>query len=168
MRRTGTNSRAMDSGRVGFVSVTRRRATPLRSPDEFTLANRRAKSLEFAIPRATDAHSDRKNGRLVIDLSSGLAISFRLPMCKDWKKQGHLNWKESRLVLPASAFISQSLMPMCIFPACFRVLLAAKNGCKTRNRSAESRQPLGRKCLRKPRRRSHRGGRKQSEHSCCS
>jgi hypothetical protein len=66
----------MDAGRVGFVSVTRRRATPHRSPDEFVQANRRAKSLQLAIPRATDAHFDRKNGRVVIDLSSGLAISF--------------------------------------------------------------------------------------------
>jgi hypothetical protein len=55
----------MDAGRVSSVTL-----------NEFTLANRRAKSLQLAIPRATAARFDRKNCRVVITLSSGLDVSF--------------------------------------------------------------------------------------------
>ncbi len=44
--------------------------------DDLELANRRAKDLQASIPRAIAAHYDRENDRIVIQLSSKLAISF--------------------------------------------------------------------------------------------
>jgi len=44
--------------------------------DNFELANRRAKDLRASLPRAIAAHYDRENARIVIQLSSNLAISF--------------------------------------------------------------------------------------------
>jgi hypothetical protein len=44
--------------------------------DDFKRANRRAKNLEARIPRAVSAHYDRKTGRIVVHLSSGLIVSF--------------------------------------------------------------------------------------------
>jgi len=46
------------------------------SRNDFKRANRRAKDLEAGIPRAVSAHYDRKTGRIVIHLSSGLILSF--------------------------------------------------------------------------------------------
>src|SRR5260370_16507684 len=46
------------------------------SLNEFKRANRRAKDLEARIPRAVTAHYDRKIGRIVVHLSSGLIVSF--------------------------------------------------------------------------------------------
>lgn len=46
------------------------------SGDNFELANRRAKDLQASMPRAVSAHYDRKSGRIVIDLSSKLLVSF--------------------------------------------------------------------------------------------
>jgi hypothetical protein len=44
--------------------------------DDFELANQRAKDLEGAVPRVVSAHYDRRNGRVVIQLSSKLIVSF--------------------------------------------------------------------------------------------
>jgi hypothetical protein len=44
--------------------------------DDFKQANRRGKDLEARIPRAVSAHYDRKVGRIVVDLSSKLIVSF--------------------------------------------------------------------------------------------
>ncbi len=44
--------------------------------DNFDLANRRAKDLQAAIPRAVAAHYDRRSGRIVINLNSKLDVSF--------------------------------------------------------------------------------------------
>ncbi len=44
--------------------------------DDFEVANRRAKDLQAAIPKAVSAHYDRKNGRIVITLNSKLDVSF--------------------------------------------------------------------------------------------
>src|ERR1700730_17730076 len=44
--------------------------------DNFELANQRAKERQAAIARAVSAHYDRKSGRIVIHLSSGLDVSF--------------------------------------------------------------------------------------------
>jgi hypothetical protein len=44
--------------------------------DEFEAANRRAKELQAAIPRAVSARFDRKSGHIVIHLSSKLTVSF--------------------------------------------------------------------------------------------
>ena len=44
--------------------------------DDFELANQRAKDLEGSVPRVVDAHYDRKAGRVVIQLSSKLIVSF--------------------------------------------------------------------------------------------
>lgn len=44
--------------------------------DNFELANRRAKELQAALPRAISAHYDRKTGHIVIHLSSKLTVSF--------------------------------------------------------------------------------------------
>jgi hypothetical protein len=44
--------------------------------DSFELANRRAKELQAAVPRAVAAHYDRASGRIVIHLSSNLDVSF--------------------------------------------------------------------------------------------
>src|SRR5229473_3552962 len=46
------------------------------SRDDFELANRRAKDLEGSLPRVLSAHYDRKTGRIVIQLSSKLIVSF--------------------------------------------------------------------------------------------
>lgn len=44
--------------------------------DHFELANRRAKKLQMAVPKAIAAHYDRASGRIVVGLSSGLDVSF--------------------------------------------------------------------------------------------
>ncbi|MGA3241931.1 MAG: DUF2442 domain-containing protein [Bryobacteraceae bacterium] len=44
--------------------------------DDFELANRRAKNLEGRVPRVVAAHYDRKTGRVAIQLSSKLIVSF--------------------------------------------------------------------------------------------
>ena len=44
--------------------------------DDFELANRRAKDLEGRVPTVVAAHYDRKTGRVVIELSSNLIVSF--------------------------------------------------------------------------------------------
>jgi hypothetical protein len=44
--------------------------------DNFKAANRRAKDLQTFIPRAVSAHYDRKSGRIIINLSSKLTLSF--------------------------------------------------------------------------------------------
>ena len=46
------------------------------SRDDFELANQRAREMENNIPRAVAAHYDRKTGRIVIELSSKVIISF--------------------------------------------------------------------------------------------
>ena len=46
------------------------------SRDDFKLANRRAKDLKARIPRVVAAHYDRKTGRIVVQLSSRLIVSF--------------------------------------------------------------------------------------------
>ena len=45
-------------------------------PDDFELANQRAKRLKTSIPRAVSAYYERKTGRIVIHLSSKLIVSF--------------------------------------------------------------------------------------------
>jgi hypothetical protein len=44
--------------------------------DNFEMAKQRAKTLQSSLPKATSAHYDRKSGRIVIDLSSRLTLSF--------------------------------------------------------------------------------------------
>ena len=44
--------------------------------DDFDLANRRAKDLDRTVPRVVAAHYDRKTGRVVLQLSSKLTVSF--------------------------------------------------------------------------------------------
>src|ERR1017187_5735733 len=44
--------------------------------DDFELANQRAKGLQRSVPRVVAAHYDRKTGRVVIQLSSKLIVSF--------------------------------------------------------------------------------------------
>ena len=44
--------------------------------DHYEMANRRAKDLQASLPRAIAAHYDRENDRIVIQLSSKVAISF--------------------------------------------------------------------------------------------
>src|ERR1700690_1313711 len=46
------------------------------SPDNFELANRRAKNLQASVPRAVAAHYDRDQGLIVIQLSSSAYLSF--------------------------------------------------------------------------------------------
>jgi len=46
------------------------------SRDSFTAANRRAKELQLSLPRAIAAYYDRKNRRIVVQLSSNLDVSF--------------------------------------------------------------------------------------------
>jgi hypothetical protein len=46
------------------------------SRDNFELANQQAKDLQASVPRAVSARYDRKSGRIVIDLSSKLMVSF--------------------------------------------------------------------------------------------
>ena len=45
--------------------------------DNFELAKQRAKELEEAVPKAVSAHYDRASGRVVVELSSRVAVSFR-------------------------------------------------------------------------------------------
>lgn len=44
--------------------------------DNFEIAKQRAKALQASLPKAISAHYDRKSGRIVIDLSSRLTLSF--------------------------------------------------------------------------------------------
>jgi hypothetical protein len=44
--------------------------------DDFELANERARDLESSVPRAVAAHYDRKTGRVVVELSSKVIVSF--------------------------------------------------------------------------------------------
>jgi hypothetical protein len=44
--------------------------------DNFELASRRAKDLQASVPKAVSARYDRRNGRIVIQLSSKLDVSF--------------------------------------------------------------------------------------------
>ena len=44
--------------------------------DEFEAANHRARRLRSTVPRATSAYYDRKTGRIVVNLSSNIAIMF--------------------------------------------------------------------------------------------
>jgi hypothetical protein len=44
--------------------------------DNFEIAKQRAKTLQSSLPRAISARYDRKSGRIVIDLSSKLTLSF--------------------------------------------------------------------------------------------
>jgi hypothetical protein len=44
--------------------------------NSFEMANRRAESLEASIPRAVAAHYERAGGRVVIELSSRVNVSF--------------------------------------------------------------------------------------------
>jgi hypothetical protein len=60
--------------------------------DHFELANRRAKDLQAAIPRAVSAHYDRKRGHIVVHLSSKLILSF-----SPHDAQGLQNAKPSQL-----------------------------------------------------------------------
>jgi Protein of unknown function (DUF2442) len=44
--------------------------------DNFEIAKQRAKALQSSVPKAISARYDRKSGRIVIDLSSRLTLSF--------------------------------------------------------------------------------------------
>jgi len=44
--------------------------------NDFESANQRAKDIQSSMPRAVAAHFDRKNRRIVIQLSSNLDVSF--------------------------------------------------------------------------------------------
>lgn len=46
------------------------------SRDKFELATSRAKELQSSTPRAVSAYYDRKSGRVVVELSSKLIVSF--------------------------------------------------------------------------------------------
>jgi hypothetical protein len=46
------------------------------SRDDFKLANQRAKEMERSVPRAVAAHYVRKTGRIVVELSSKVIVSF--------------------------------------------------------------------------------------------
>src|ERR1700689_705204 len=46
------------------------------SRNDFKRANQRAKDLKARIPRVVAAHYDRKTGRIVVQLSSKLIVSF--------------------------------------------------------------------------------------------
>lgn len=46
------------------------------SRDHFELANQESKDLQASIPRAVSVHYDRKNGHVVIGLSSKVTVSF--------------------------------------------------------------------------------------------
>ena len=45
--------------------------------DEVRLANARGREMQKAFPRAVSAYYDRANGRVVVELSSKLALTFR-------------------------------------------------------------------------------------------
>ncbi len=44
--------------------------------ENFERANRRARDLQASVPRAVSARYDRRNGHIVIELSSNLILSF--------------------------------------------------------------------------------------------
>jgi hypothetical protein len=48
----------------------------MESNDNFEIANRKARKLQSSLPRAVNAHFDRRTGRVVIRLSSKLDVSF--------------------------------------------------------------------------------------------
>jgi hypothetical protein len=46
------------------------------SRDDFELANKRAREMKRTVPRAVAAHYVRKTGRIVVELSSNVIVSF--------------------------------------------------------------------------------------------
>ena len=46
------------------------------SNDNFEIANERGEELKKAFPHAVSAHYDRASGRIIVDLSSKLTVSF--------------------------------------------------------------------------------------------
>jgi Protein of unknown function (DUF2442) len=44
--------------------------------DRFNVANRKARKLQSEAPHAVSARFDKRNGRIVIELSTGLEVSF--------------------------------------------------------------------------------------------
>ncbi len=59
-----------------WKNFARHGGTFMASHDKFELANQRANDVQASLPRAVSAHYDRKSGRVVIQLSSNLEISF--------------------------------------------------------------------------------------------
>ena len=53
---------------------------------QFERANRRARELRASVPRAVAASFDRRTGRIVIELSSGLEVGF-LPQMAEGLEQ---------------------------------------------------------------------------------
>jgi Protein of unknown function (DUF2442) len=49
----------------------------MRLNEEFERANQRARELQARVPRAVSARYDRRTGRVVIELSSGLEVRFQ-------------------------------------------------------------------------------------------
>ena len=91
------------------------------SLNEFKRANRRAKDLEARIPRAVTAHYDRKIGRIVVHLSSGLIVSFSPSDMEGLEEPGHLSSKRSRSVHRASAFMFRRWMQISMCRVSWRV-----------------------------------------------
>ncbi|MGA2047093.1 MAG: DUF2442 domain-containing protein [Terracidiphilus sp.] len=48
----------------------------MEQPDEFELANARGRELQSALPRALSARYDRRIGRIVLHLSTGIDLAF--------------------------------------------------------------------------------------------
>jgi hypothetical protein len=61
--------------------------------DNFEIAKQRAKALQSSLPKAISARYDRKSGRIVIDLSSKLTLSFSPDDVQDLQnaKPSHLD-----------------------------------------------------------------------------
>jgi hypothetical protein len=53
--------------------------------DDFEFANERAKELEKRVPRTVAAHYDRKTGRIVVELSSKVIVTFSPGDVEGWK-----------------------------------------------------------------------------------
>jgi hypothetical protein len=97
--------------------------------DNFLLANQRAKELHSTIPKAVLARYDRKSGRIVVDLSSRLSVSFSP---RDAQGLGgarsRLNWIKLKLVPQDLDFTFRNWMLTSTCRDCWRDFLGRRNG----------------------------------------
>jgi hypothetical protein len=78
--------------------------------DNFERARQRAKTLQSSLPKAIFARYDRESGRIVIELSSKLSLSFS-PAFRACKRPSPRIWMKLKLLHRVLEFIFPSSMP---------------------------------------------------------
>lgn len=96
--------------------------------ENFALANQRATNLQETVPRAVAACYDRKTGRVVIQLSSKLTISFSPHDAQGLERAKPSELDEIEISPWDSVSIFPSWAPMYTCPDCLRASLAQGSG----------------------------------------